>query len=884
MERLLAHWYTISKQPNSGVNLVEFLAEGDNGPVLSLDKIQAAPAALEDHRPQVEDPLEEINVGTADDPRSLFISTLLPQQMKDEFRALLTEFKDCFAWSYHEMPGLDRTLVEHELRIKPGCKPFRQPPCRFSTEVQLSIKDELVRLLKAGFIRTARYVEWLANIVPVLKKNGALRICIDFRNLNLATPKDEYTMPISDLLIDAAASHEMLSFMDGHAGYNQIFIAEADVHKTAFRCPGALAVKGQALADFLAQHPSPYGFGDADVEIGMVVTRDNYWTMYFDGSSTSSSAGAGIVLQSPHNDRWYFSLKLDFECTNNQAEYEALVIGLGLLLDLRATRALVLGDSELVINQINGSFRCMSCTLAPYHMVASYLAESFDGITFEHISRVHNTDADELAQIASGAQLMGDKLGREIPILRQLYPALVNQQILRRDNVIRTRVMSLPSLLDRQDSIEICAAEAIPDDWRKPIMQYLDNPNGTHSRRTRVHAMNYVTYQNELYRKGEDGLLLLCLGPQESARAIAEVHEGVCGAHQSGRKMRWLLRRHDYFWPRILKDCIEFARGCVQCQIHGPIQRVPAESLHSVIKSWPFRGWAMDVIGKITPTSGAAKHAWIIVATDYFTKWVEAKSYAELTSKEVCDFVEEHIVTRFGVPETIITDNGTIFTAERFKEYTANLNIRLEQSTPYYPQANGQAEASNKVLIGILEKIIKERPGMWHLKLNEALWAYRTSPRSATATTPYALTYGHDAVLPVELSINSLRLIEQSSLFSAEYNQSMRQELEDLEEARLDAYNLLVAQKQIAERAYNQKVRQKTFGEGELVWQTVLPVGLKDPRFGKWSPNWEGPFIVHKVYGKGAYHLKDRTGVIHKLPINGKFLKKYYPVTWEMRE
>ncbi|KAM1724707.1 hypothetical protein ACFX11_023123 [Malus domestica] len=205
MERLLAHWYTISKQPNSGVNLVEFLAEGDNGPVLSFDKIRAAPAELEDHRPLVKDPLEEINVGTADDPRLLFISALLPQRMKDEFRTLLTEFKDYFAWSYHEMPGLDRTLVEHELRIKPGFKPFRQPPRRFSTE-----------------------------------KNGALRICTDFRNLNLATPKDAYTMPISDLLIDAAANHAIFSFMDGHAGYNQIFITEADVHKTAFRCPGAL--------------------------------------------------------------------------------------------------------------------------------------------------------------------------------------------------------------------------------------------------------------------------------------------------------------------------------------------------------------------------------------------------------------------------------------------------------------------------------------------------------------------------------------------------------------------------------------------------------------------------------------------------------------------
>ena len=171
-------------------------------------------------------------------------------------------------------------------------------------------------------------------------------------------------------------------------------------------------------------------------------------------------------------------------------------------------------------------------------------------------------------------------------------------------------------------------------------------------------------------------------------------------------------------------------------------------------------------------------------------------------------------MTRFGVPETIITDNGTIFTSDRFKEYTSGLNIRLEQSTPYYPQANGQAEASNKVLVGILEKIVKERPGMWHLKLNEALWAYRTSPRSATGTTPYALIYGHDAMLPVELSVNSLRIIEQSSLFSDEYGQAMRQELEDLEEARLDACNLLIAQKKIAERAYNQRVKREDVRRG----------------------------------------------------------------------
>ncbi|KAM2855998.1 hypothetical protein PS2_000411 [Malus domestica] len=109
--------------------------------------------------------------------------------------------------------------------------------------------------------------------------------------------------------------------------------------------------------------------------------------------------------------------------------------------------------------------------------------------------------------------------------------------------------------------------------------------------------------------------------------------------------------------------------------------------------------------------------------------------------------------------------------------------------------------------------MIKERPNMWHLKLNEALWAYQTSPQSATGTTPYALTYGHEAVLPVELSVNSLRVIEQSSLSNAEYNQAMLQELEDLEVDWLDVYNLLVAQKKIVEQAYNQRVKQKMFGE-----------------------------------------------------------------------
>lgn len=187
----------------------------------------------------VEDSLEEENLGV-NVFKPVCISSTLSNEMKSKLISLLFSYMDCFAWSYDEMPGIDRSLIEHELPIKPGYKPVKQPSRRMSNEVTLLVKEEIEKLLKAKFIKPTRYVEWLSNIVPVMKKNGKLRICIDFRSLNSATPKDEYPMPIADLLIDSAAKYEIMTFMDGHAGYNQIFLAERDTNKTALRCSGAL--------------------------------------------------------------------------------------------------------------------------------------------------------------------------------------------------------------------------------------------------------------------------------------------------------------------------------------------------------------------------------------------------------------------------------------------------------------------------------------------------------------------------------------------------------------------------------------------------------------------------------------------------------------------
>lgn len=188
----------------------------------------------------VQDPLEEIDLGTGGIKKPTYVSANISPTLKIKVIQLLKEYKDYFAWDYDEMHGLSRDMVKLKLQIKLGKKPIKQTPRRFAPEVLSKIKVEVERLLGRNFICTTGYVEWIANIVSVIKKNGTMRICIDFRDLNVTTPKDEYLMHVEEMLVYFSAGYEYLSMLDEYFGYNQIFIADEDVPKTTFRCPKAL--------------------------------------------------------------------------------------------------------------------------------------------------------------------------------------------------------------------------------------------------------------------------------------------------------------------------------------------------------------------------------------------------------------------------------------------------------------------------------------------------------------------------------------------------------------------------------------------------------------------------------------------------------------------
>jgi hypothetical protein len=142
-----------------------------------------------------------------------------------------------FAWQNDKMPGLDTGLVAHDLNVEPRTRPVIQPMRTFHPEVEAQITKEIQKLLAVGFVKPIQHPQWLSNIVLVKKKNGQIRCCVDFHNLNKTCPKDEFPLPSMDVLIDSAASHEMFSFMDGFSGYNQIIMSPKDAEKTAFWTP-----------------------------------------------------------------------------------------------------------------------------------------------------------------------------------------------------------------------------------------------------------------------------------------------------------------------------------------------------------------------------------------------------------------------------------------------------------------------------------------------------------------------------------------------------------------------------------------------------------------------------------------------------------------------
>jgi hypothetical protein len=266
-------------------------------------------------------------------------------------------------------------------------------------------------------------------------------------------------------------------------------------------------------------------------------------------------------------------------------------------------------------------------------------------------------------------------------------------------------------------------------------------------------------------------------------------------------------------------------------------------------------------------------HGYIIVAVDYFTKWTEAMPTFDNTGKTTTLFIFNHIITRFGILQAIVTDHSSHFRNFMMSKLTGKWGLHHENSTPYYPHANDQVEAINKILITMLRRIIGTHKTSWHTMLFLALWAYRTSVKSAMGFTPFQLVYDIEVVLPIECEIPSLKLAVKL-LPNTSAEEELLLYLMQLDDTRHDATIVIEAQKKCVKAQYDKHIKPRVFSEGDIVLLYEQDRDLLGAE--KFEVMWRGPYIVKRVLEKGAYELVDYDGIPLSEPRNELYLQKYY--------
>ena len=219
-----------------------------------------------------------------------------------------------------------------------------------------------------------------------------------------------------------------------------------------------------------------------------------------------------------------------------------------------------------------------------------------------------------------------------------------------------------------------------------------------------------------------------------------------------------------------------------------------------------------------------------------------------------------------------MSDNGKQFDNPKFRDFCAELGIRNYYSSLAHPQSNGQAEVTIRTLKVALKTKLEGLKGKWVEYLPEVLWAYRTTRKSATQETPFALAFGTEAVAPVEIGLKSLRI----ELASVEHNEeALRLNLDLIDEKLDQVLKRTEDYQRKTARYYDQKVKPRSYKHGDLVLKKILSA-RKDPTHGKLGPNWEGPYIMARVVRPGNYVIQTKEGKILSHSWNAEHLKRFY--------
>nr|GEV49975.1 reverse transcriptase domain-containing protein [Tanacetum cinerariifolium] len=364
-----------------------------------------------------------------------------------------------------------------------------------------------------------------------------------------------------------------------------------------------------------------------------------------------------------------------------------------------------------------------------------------------------------------------------------------------------------------------------------------------------------------LFRICADQIIRRCVHEKEAYDILKACHEGPIGGHHGANFTAKKVFDVGFFWPTIYRDAHNLVKPCDICQRQDKISQrneMP-QNVIQVFEIFDVRG--TDFMGPFPSSRG---NVYILVAVDYFSKWVEAKALLTNNARVVVKFLKS-LFARFRTPRAIISDRGTHFCNDKFAKVISKYGVTHRLATTYHPQTSRQVEVSNRGLKRILERTVGENHAAWS---EDALWAFRTAYKTSIGCTPYKLVYKKSCHLPIELEHKAYWALKHVNFDLKTVGDHRKLQLNEL---RDQAYVNYLIYKEKTKKLRDSKIKNRIFNVGDrvLLFNSRLKIFS-----GKLKPRWSGPFTITKVFPYGTVELSQPDGPNFK--VNGHRVKHYF--------